>query len=123
VPSFGWPRKITIRRGSHTTWFDNGQYRSFEVLLGRKRLPVGRLQLSAQIEPLCKKPRKQANQGSDLLPIPDGKLRGETYGSRIRKNCCALLAQHRANPMDPLDAAAQGGASFTSTTWQNSTAE
>ncbi len=92
----------------HTTWFDNGKLVRFELPAGAENgLPVGRIPLSARIEPLVQEAAELlANQGSDLLAqyLMESYRPEETYGSAFGKLFARLFAQQGLILMDPLDA-------------------
>src|SRR6266404_3032333 len=91
----------------HTTWFDNGKLVRFELPAGAENgLPVGRIPLSARIEPFVQEAAELlANQGSDLLAqyLMESYRPEETYGSAFGKLFARLFAQQGLILMDPLD--------------------
>src|SRR6266436_3644290 len=92
----------------HTTWFDNGKLVRFELPAGAENgLPVGRIPLSAQIEPFVQEAAELlANQGSDLLAqyLMESYRPEETYGSAFGKLFARLFVRQGLILMDPLDA-------------------
>ncbi|HKV62215.1 MAG TPA: bacillithiol biosynthesis cysteine-adding enzyme BshC [Candidatus Acidoferrum sp.] len=91
----------------HTTWFDNGKLVRFELPSGAENgLPVGRIPLGSEIEPLVQEAAELlANQGSDLLAqyLIESYRPEETYGSAFGKLFARLFAQQGLILMDPLD--------------------
>src|SRR5206468_158926 len=80
----------------HTTWFDKGKLVRFEMSqIGETTLPVGRIPLGPQIEPLVQEAAELlANQGSDLLAqyLVESYRPEETYGSAFGKLFARLFA-------------------------------
>jgi bacillithiol biosynthesis cysteine-adding enzyme BshC len=91
----------------HTTFFENGKLRRFELPApADEGLPVGRIKLGAQVEPLGQDAAEiLANQGSDLLAqfLTECYRPEETYGSAFGKLFARLFAQQGLILMDPLD--------------------
>jgi bacillithiol synthase len=90
----------------HSTWFDKGKLVRFELPAAAEGLPVGRIPLGAQIEPLVQEAAELlANQGSDLLAqyLAESYRQEETYGSAFGKLFARLFAQQGLILMDPLD--------------------
>src|SRR4029077_5900702 len=79
----------------------------FELPAGAENgLPVGRIPLGAQIEPLVQEAAEMlAKQGSDLLAqyLLESYRPEETYGSSFGKLFARLFAQQGLILMDPLD--------------------
>lgn len=92
----------------HSTWFDGGELRRFELPLARETgMPVGRIALGPQVAEMAREAGALlAARGSEVLAqyLEKSYVPAETYGSAFGKLFARLFAEQGLILLDPLDA-------------------